>query len=323
VCALSMAVLALACLWGASSAGASPLEPQPSLLRARELIQKLTGERIEGERASPAFHPEFQVKAKGGYNIAVVGLGESVGVLVARGHGLAASAYVVRGTATRNRLQASFGSFGRVSMRFQPLAASGADPRRFCRGHRPFLVRRGTYVGEFRFRGEGGYVTVDTHRAKGSVREARPQCAGRHSQRPLAKRPALIPPSAHGGSEHAILSAAWHHGISSAQFAAIESRSDKNDYLFEAETSRGRMAIVRVAILFGAGGKFTHDDALTEARVAPPPPFHGAGTYLASPDGSKTWKGELSVTLPGAGRVSLTGPPFEVDFGIFSGDFFF
>lgn len=318
-----LAASVLTCLWGSSAAGATGLEPEPTPLLARELIAKLTGERVEG-KPIPAIgvRPEFQLQAKGGYTVAVVGLGESVGVLVERGPGLAASAYVVRGTATRGRLQANFGSFGKVSMRFKAAAdPARPGPHRACHGrHRP-LVRHGEYVGEFRFRGEDGYVTVNARRAKGTVRELAP-CVSTPSPLRLAERAVQVPPS-HGGSEHAVLAAGWHHGISSAVFIAFEGKPGRNDYIVEAETSRGRIAILRAAILFGGAGKFSHDDALTSARIAPPPPFHGAGTYRAAPDGTKTWQGNLSVALPGVNRLPLTGPPFEVEIELFSGGLFF
>jgi hypothetical protein len=319
-----LAALALTCFCGSSAAAATGLEPEPTPLLARELIAKLTGEHVQSKGIPTEAHPQFQLEAKGGYTVAVVGLGESVGVVVERGPGLAASAYVVRGTATRGRLQASFGRFGRLSMRFKPAVDPGqADPHRGCHGGHRFLVRRGEYVGQFRFRGEGGYVTVNAHRAKGAVKEVAPRCAEISSPLRLAERAVKITPPAHDSSEHAILAAAWHHGISSAEFLVFESKPGRNDYIVETETSRGRMAIIRAAILFGAGGKFSHDDALTSARVAPPPPFHGAGTYLAAPDGTKTWQGSLSVSLPGVGRLPLTGPPFEVELELFSGDLFF
>lgn len=319
-----LAALALTCLWGPSAAAATGIEPQPMPLLAQELIAKLTGERVQSKWIPADVHPQFQLKAEGGYKVAVVGLGESIGVVVERGPGVAASAYVVRGTATRGRLQASFGRFGMLSMRFKPAVDSRrADPHRGCHGRHRFLVRRGEYVGQFRFRGEGGYVSVNARRAKGAVREVAPWCAGVSSPLRLAERAVQIPPSAHGSSEHAVLGAVWHRGISSAEFVAFESKPGKNDYIVEAETSRGRMAILRAAILFGSSGKFSHDDALTTARVAPPPPFHGAGTYRAAPDGTKSWQGNLSVAVPGVDRLPLTGPPFEVEFELFSGDFLF
>lgn len=314
-------VALLLCLGAAPAAGSNWLASsvvQP--LRARDLLHELTSGQAGKAGASTPFQPLLYVKA-GGYLVAVVGLGESVGVAVERRNGFATTAYVVRGTATRGRLQASFGKLGEVSMRFRPSTVGDrAQPRRSCDGRHHILARRGVYVGSFRFRGEGGYVSVHARRAKGMVREIARPCVRPSESRATASGPAH--PSGEAKPERALLSASWRQGISATQFLALEGRQGKNDYVFETETSQGRMAILRSVILFGAGGVFTHDDALTTARVAPPLPFHGAATYRAAPDGTKTWQGKLSVSVPGVARLPLTGSPFEVDFELFSPGFF-
>ena len=55
------------------------------------------------------------------------------------------------------------------------------------------------------------------------------------------------------------------------------------------------------------------NDALTSASIEPPPPFHGKGTYRAAPDGTTSWTGPLSVSLPGAPRLPLTGERVQSD----------
>jgi hypothetical protein len=318
------ALVVLAFLALVPAASADGLESAPGPQGARELIRKLAVKETSAGHGTLPFRSRFDVKAKGGYKVAVVSQGESVIVAVQRGAGFATTGYVVRGTATRGRIQASFGKLGMVSMHFRPSAdPTWIHPHRSCRGRNRFLARSGVYVGRFRFRGEDGYVSVDVRRAKGAVREVAPQCVGRGSRSHFAEGATQSAAEGRDRPERAFLAAYWRQGITAAQFVALEGKDGKNDYLFETETAQGRMAIVRAAILFGAHGEFTHDDALTTARVAPPPPFHGAGTYRVAPDGTKTWQGKLSVSMPGDADIPLTGSPFEVEFGLFATGFFF
>jgi hypothetical protein len=322
--ARALLVVLVACLGMAPAAGAEWLEPTPRQQGARELIRELAVEETADGHGTLPFHSRFDLKAKGGYRVAVVSQGESVVVAVQRGAGFATTGYVVRGTATRGRIQASFGKLGMVSMRFRPSAnRTWVHPHRSCRGSHRFLARSGVYVGRFRFRGEDGYVSVDVKRAKGSVREVAPECVGRGSRSPFAEGATQSAAEGRDRPEHAFLTASWREGITATEFLVLEGRDGRNDYLFETETAQGRMAIVRAAILFGAHGQFTHDDALTTARVAPPPPFHGAGTYRVAPDGTKTWQGKLSVSMPGDADIPLTGSPFEVEFGLLATGLFF
>jgi hypothetical protein len=303
-------------------ASASWLEPGPGPRHFRALIMELARKRTPKPDRSAFFLPELDLKTKSGYRVTVLGFGETVALAVQRGS-FSGTAYLVRGTATRRRLQASFGAFGSVSMRFQP-APNQPQSQSSCRGHHRFLSRRGVYVGKLRFKGEGGYVSVDARRAKGTIREIVLRCPGSSLRRRPAAFAAHPSPEGRFGPERPFLAAFWRHGITSVEFAALATQRG-NDFIVDTETSMGRMAILRSALLLHAKGVFTHDDQLTSARVAPPAPFHGAGTYRAAPDGTKAWSGPLSVNFPGLSRFPLTGSPFEVEFGLVPGDplFFF
>jgi len=45
--------------------------------------------------------------------------------------------------------------------------------------------------------------------------------------------------------------------------------------------------------------------------VGLPEPFAGHALYSSSPDSPPSWTGDLSVGLPGASKVPLTGPGFN------------
>jgi hypothetical protein len=260
------------------------------------------------------FHSGFSLETHGGLRVSVLSLGESaiVGVSSDSGKGIKSeTAYVARGSLRPERLRASFGHFGSLSMRFLPSPhRAWVKPHRRCRGGRRFRTRTGVWVGRFRFKGEGGYVSVDIHRARGQVSDIAPRCRRGSGARPLAR---AVPPSGHGrfGREITVLEAHWNAGVAAAEFVAGRNE-DEAEFLAETKAVvEGRIAIFRFAEAKAPARLFSIDDALTSARVAPPAPFGGAGEYRAAPDGTKAWTGTLFVNFPGAPGFPLAGPPFE------------
>lgn len=312
-CFLVTTMLFLLVLPGVASA--NPLEfPLPLPPSAPPQLLALMRSQVSPATARTPFHPGLWLETDDGYRVGVIGSGDGVLLYVTRGGGRALTGYVARGTVTPRRLQASFGKYGEVAMRFRPSAGSARQgPNRHCAGAGRFASRTGVFVGSLRFRGEGGYVSVNAHRAKGLVSGVAPQCERGQSDRreerairPSQRRPWGLDPS--------FLSASWRRAITSASLGVI-GFGEKSLFVATAEQSEGSVAKIRFA--FGLGGKkaFTVDDALTTARVSPPAPFKGTGTYRAAADGTTTWSGTLSVGFPGAGRFALAGPPFTAAVG--------
>jgi hypothetical protein len=272
------------------------------------------------------FESSFDLEAQHGYTVTVVGEGDIVALEVSRplaqGKGDAleqllgsfkqsVTAYVARGTVTEHRIAASFGKFGKVDVRFRPsgqVVESGQ--RRRCRGANHYTSQLGVFVGGVRFSGEGHYVAVRSHRAKGMVRSPlRLHCRSRGPHpfsssraRPVREQPSFTP---------TFLTASWRHAVSSLELITVRIGGTT---LFAAvnEESLGSMARMRFALTTAPSKKaFALNEALTEATITPPAPFHGKGTYRAASDGTTTWTGPLSVSLPGAPRLSLTGEGFK------------
>ncbi len=313
-----LVAMALSLLAAPAAASAGPLDlalrlPLGMPPHVRDLLTRAQGETRPPGPRSPSF-PGFTVKAQDGFRIGVMGVGSSVAVYVTRGRALAATAYVVRGTATPWQLRASFGKYGEVSMRFRP---SSAEPRRApradCRGRGRFVDRDGVFVGNFRFRGEDGYVSVRAHRVAARVRTVDSRCRLRSGdgRQERGVRPAQESP---WGLDPSFLGASWRRAVASARFGAIGIVGERL-FVAATEESEGALAKLRVAIATAGAKTFTIDDPLTVARVAPPKPFRGVGTYRAAPDGTKTWDGTLSVNFPGAARFPLAGPPFTAELG--------
>jgi hypothetical protein len=279
-----------------------PLQELPSRLRAE------VPSRLDPGRSPAPFHPVFVLESRHGYRVGVIGIGSAVVLEVVRKHGRAVTAYVARGTVTPNRLQASFGEFGKVAMRFRPSSNPPRQkPRRRCVGAGRFINRRGVYVGNVRFTGEGGYISVHAHRAKGQVSSVAPQCergfTGQRSQR-------AIRPSRGDPLELDFLVASWRHAVTSTSVGAV-ALGGRAFFFASTEQSQGRLAVLRLAVTHGPSQAFAVDNALTRVQISPPAPFNGTGTYRAAADGSKTWSGPLTVNFPGAPRLPLTGPQFR------------
>jgi hypothetical protein len=52
---------------------------------------------------------------------------------------------------------------------------------------------------------------------------------------------------------------------------------------------------------------------LTDATVEPPAPFEGSAAFHLESPTQASWTGDLSVDLPGIGKVALAGPGTSAD----------
>jgi hypothetical protein len=318
---LPAVAIALCAFPAVASAGEPGLPlPLPAGIPPQLRAELRTGTGTSAPRRQ--FMPKFELKAHGGYRVRVFGVGSTVIVEVTHGHSGATTAYVARGTVTPGRIAASFEGLGRVAVRFRPSGQTAlSKPLRHCHGASRYRSRLGVFSGSFRFEGENGYVSIDARRAKGAVRDSLQLHCGRRSPRGPDENVARSSGDGFQSAEPTFLAAGWRHAVSSASFAAtgagLAASGGKDGllYLSFAEQSEGRLAKVRFAFASGPSKALSIDDALTRARVSPPAPFKGTGTYRAAPDGTTTWTGPLSVNFPGAGHFPLTGPEFKTELG--------
>lgn len=320
---------------------ASSLAMAGTLLALGAALLPVPGAAAAGFSPSIGIHLE-----RGRYHVSVGNLGETVMLSVETGairsqRRIATTSYLAHGTATANRLEADFGALGEISMRFHPSRhRTWVKPHRNCRGLGLFLVRHGTWQGRLRFRGEGGYLSLDLHRVRGTVETIAPKCRRQtHKQRARKRHTGghrragkhhagerrhhrtrlqgvsdqeLVAPSQEPelGPEVPVLQAHWRQGVAAAEFIGGASKEGSVFYA-AAEESRGRVAIFRSARAEAKRKAVKADDALTRAELTPPWPFHNSASYSAAPDGSRTWSGFLTVAFPGAPRYPLTGEPFR------------
>lgn len=299
---LLAALLASALSSPAAPAAAERPLPLPPLFPSRVLTEH--GGPV---RPAPVFRSGFVAEADG-YEVGVSTFGSAVIFEVWRGGEERGTftAYLARGVAAPERLQATFGHFGKVSMRFRESRNRSRPRKRVCRFGRAVFKRRGVFVGNLRFEGEDGYLSVRLHRAKGAVVTPAGRCRFRRPRRDDSSLREFISIFFH---PQGVLQAIAREGVDSTSLLALEGKR-KSYFVVQDEETRGSLAIIRAASLLEPGHLQTNT-ALTSASLSPPAPFHGTGRYQAAPDGTSTWSGNLSINFPGAPRFPLTGPEFE------------
>lgn len=277
--------------------------------------------RSGNDQRAPIELAHFSLRASGGFTAVVDGSGHFVILTLTRQsrRQVEVAEYAVRGRASTNGLRARFGHRGFISVAFQPTGtAKHVAPPEGCNGS---YVRgeTGTFSGTIRFAGEGGYVTLHAHGAKGrAARSKYWSCPHRHGvvslRRPSLARMASSPEEEGEAHEYAKL-LAQDSGQRFFQAVggpvATSRRAGLPVFLAASAERHGSMTILREMGIRGQPTDFTFDDRLQSALVQPPAPFQGSGTFQRGPGNSKTWSGTLGVSLPGADGVSLVGPRFE------------
>lgn len=297
--AFLLVLLALALGVTPAAQASSPLPSLPPLPHSRLLDQALP-EHGPPVRPEPSFRSGFSVEA-GKYKVGVSTYGAGLLLSVWRGgkKQRSMSAYLAKGVARPERLQATFGKFGKVSMRFRYSRTSTS-----CSFGRVLIKQHGLFLGSLRFRGENGYVSIHLHRAKGTILREGKRChVRRHHKFDPSEFDFLF------AKPEAAMLAFSRDGVDSTALLAIAAKK-KSTFITVDEESRGKLAIVRLALV-QKPGTLKFDETLTSGRLVPPAPFHGTGRYHAFPDGTATWEGNLSVNFPGAPHFPLTGPSFE------------
>ena len=241
--------------------------------------------------------------------------------------------YQVLGTVTPTKIHASFGQFGKISLRFHP---SGRVLHNHVSGDKACphgAARLGDFTGTFSFRGEGNYTTVSAHRIPGGVgaptapidhREELSLGCPNANRRSYIVPPGQVPQSVHenpsGSSELSAVAATPSETI---VFGAVsfslhhpETPSAKPDScLFVALTEEARELVQIARVVFGGGPASECPFAQSPVTVTPPPPFSGTATFQRNADGSTSWTGSLAVPFPGREPVALTGPAFTAELG--------
>jgi hypothetical protein len=266
----------------------------------------------------------IQITTRGtsGYGIEISGdvEGPRSTVTLTTGKPFSNAAYSVGGTITPDRVQASFGKFGSVSLKLVGYKVRKVTISRSCR--RPgdpavARVRIGTFVGRIRFHGERGFTSASARRVHGAVGEPRALAIatlpGDDSEEADAPRLTTLQAMSKGG---ATLFLAFSDGTGTSTSKVPESAGaapglvHASTFVAADSEQRGAVEITRSTTARAPLGDFTFDNLLTTAAVTPPAPFSGTGSFVRDADGTTSWSGSLAVAFPGEPRVPLIGPQF-------------
>lgn len=214
--------------------------------------------------------------------------GTEAWITVTRGDG-AASYHVTPELITSHRIEADFGPYGNVSIRYH---ATGPEEGGPCNEDRPAAFR-----GTIGFEGEGRFTSVRARSAQGVVRPlGGGVCVPGLTTRSEAPIPRIV----------ALFSCNPSLGYG---YAAIDGLSRRPFHLAVQIARIGRVDVTRQYFREGSLESFAFRKDGSAASVLPPGQFSGSGSFA---DGRLS--GDLSILLPGL-EIPLALVPAEAGFG--------
>lgn len=292
---------------------------------------------------------ELKFTNREGYRFTVVAFEQTVALSVSNGREdlrsrlagrSSTTTYLAHGKATPTSIKASFGDRGKIELRFRPSGRElHASRHAGCRRPSNNVVAKfGLFVGELRFRGEGGYTSAETHRVHGGTVDlaalvacrpganlpglgglsTSPQPSpGPAAQETVPRRlgagpssPAVPTHPSHGPKRTTLL-ASLKLPLSRAVLGVRVTGKGSARFIAAEELTEGRIGILRLAGVSSPPSAFSFDDALANATVTPPAPFSGEGVFEQGIQGTESWTGSLAVSFLGAPKTPLTGSSFR------------
>jgi hypothetical protein len=258
---------------------------------------------------------DLHLRGTHGYRIEVGGYDTTAFISASRSVGTprrleTTSTYIARGKVSTTSVEASFGSLGHVSLRFQPSGPTiRTRPHRHCLGPDHYTIRPGVFVGTVRFRGEDGYATAVTHRVRGKS-VTPPELFCFDSIQSILREFGLRAPSKKKRPKVTRLRAGWREAVGATYLEASRKRATAT-YVVVHQQTEGKLAIYRSAYAKAPASSFGAQSSLSQATFRPPAPFSGVGLFRRDPNGAKVWSGSLAVSFPGEADVPLTGAQFK------------
>jgi hypothetical protein len=236
--------------------------------------------------------------------------------------GSIASTYVARGRVSRKGIEADFGDFGQVSLRFKrtsrftprgPFAGMSLPDylHERCKG-RPSQGEKGVFLGNVSFDGERGYTQIASHRLGGKVvRTYKRVCKpGVDPFAQLGFRPEVVSLGAGAqdlGVRRFVVGIEISMAISGEKLTSALVVGGERKRVGDVGIAKRALAFVDSLEVSPAGRR------PVTAEVTSERPFEGTASYLGEGQAPPTWSGTLGVRLPGSGLVPLAGPEFEAE----------
>lgn len=233
--------------------------------------------------------------------------------------------YDALGRVSRKGIEADFGDFGRVSLRFE--AKSRFTPeglfaglplpdsmRPKCKG-KSSVGERGLFLGNVSFEGERGYTRVAANRLKGKVVRRYKRICKRRSSASASKAKLR---------EEAVFYGAQAQRFGVQRFLvgaevsfAYGGEESASTIAFGGERRKeGPVSVLKLALILEDLDSIEIspvDKRPVTAKVKLRKPFEGTASFGQEGKAPPTWTGTLGVRLPGSGLVPLTGPEFEAE----------
>ena len=286
-----------------------------SLAAAALLAVAVPAEAKPGYTVTPAQHTaELQMKGTNGFGIQIK-LWNSRLLQVAAYKTPDLVSYLTRVHAQGNRIEATLPRVGRIRVDFRAAGRAQREPGFFgapCIGGET-VKQPGYFRGSIRLRGERGYTTAKATRVRGQiVKTAKEIC------------PRSIFDNSKPKTEEAARLFAWSSSKGrSATFSATTLETPNlpspASVFFSGIVRERRqgMAIFRQVTAHGAQDALVAADESefpASAIVTAAAPFQGSATFERQAHGANAWRGNLTMDMPGLGRVALAGPGFGARF---------
>jgi hypothetical protein len=268
------------------------------------------------------FKSRLFLEGSNGYSIIVSSAGHKHVELTALGDDGVVS-YRAPGRASRDGIEADFGDFGRIALRFHGFPEKQKrEQKANCRGKRT-IGGPGTFRGEVEFEGEGGFTKIRARKARGFFfRSFRQVCKVRKAQAPDRRGPRKARPPRLSIEASTLLAESRDQGRRTRfSTTEIELRSGGRAaavLTVVSGSSVERVGAVRISrenFTFAGNGVLLAGNPDREpelAKVLAPWPFTGTATYRKEVGSPPSWTGTLAVRFPGLGKVPLAGEGFGV-----------
>jgi hypothetical protein len=262
---------------------------------------------------------QFQLRGSNGYRLNVAVVNRRAQLFFRKGvrqGGLSVAYFLREKLPPGPDLHFPIGNAGEVNLRFVPRGRPEETTLPGCKGG-PQVIEKGFLVGTVRFRGRGGFTTVDAHRTHVIVFRSPPMTCRK------VKAPRNIVtvglPASGGEVPEGLERLIAGSRPGSPIFGALRLEEEKGvigggelpDFSASISRRESGAEVTYAADVSGRPNSFEVPESLdppATATVEPPAPFSGSATFALTAPRHAEWSGDLAVELPGYGSVPLTGP---------------
>jgi hypothetical protein len=226
--------------------------------------------------------------------------------------GTASVAYRAPGVVSSHRVEADFGSLGRIDLKLDLEARGTGDPRLHgrCTGRSPYELV-GRFHGTVDFPGEPNVAAVSAQRGKATIERTFQHVCQPLRIPGLGKHPLPI--------ETDVVAARSHENGRTTALSAL-GISLEHEFFLGLIAGSVSERVGTVKITRARKGLIFEEKELQlskpgaepqRAKVKPSWPFRGAASFVKPAGEPVQWEGDLSVRVPGGGRLALAGPNFD------------